>query len=194
MPPSKKPISRKPKRITPPMPPMYVRRYSSPRPLTPYRYYTPQRPPLPKKTLLNRSQNSLKTIAPYVALVTSLLTLYYTGKKVYGVGKNIERGWKRFSPTDVSTAKKILNGDASRYQVVEAIKEIQEIEKIKGKSSLTSNVANKLYNKLNKIDLMKKITEPNRVLAMKKKIQNEKNEKERRNKNPWEYFNGNNLT
>ena len=161
MPPRKKPTSRKPKRVMKPSTPIYVR-YSTPRPRTPL--------PPPKKTLLERSQNITQKIKPYLAVAAILLTVYATGKQIYGVGKNVAWGWKRFRPVDVSTAEKILNGNPSRYQVIKALKGVDEIERIKGESPLTLNVGNRLHKQLRKIELMNKITEKTNMNALRNQI------------------------
>ena len=164
MPPRKKPTSRKPKRVMKPSTPIYVQ-YPTPLPPT-------------KKTLLERSQNVVGKIKPYVAIVSFLIATYITGKQLYGIGKDASWLSKKIRPADVSRVNDIIAKGGGRFEIERERRRIQkDIETNAFKKSnypILTNAVRRLDEALRDHNLRQEITKENRKKNLRKEINNNK--------------------
>ena len=169
MPPRKKPTSRKPKRVMKPSTPMYVQ-YPTPRPRTPL--------PPPKKTLLERSQNVVGKIKPYVAIVTFLIGTYIAAKQLYGIGKNASWLSKKIRPADVSRVNNIIAKRGGRFELEQERKRIQkDIETNAFKKSnypILTNAIRRIDQGIRDHNLRQEITKENRKKNLRKEMNDNK--------------------
>ena len=165
MPPRKNPVSRK-KKTTPRVVPHYL----------PYRYITPLRPqtplPPPKKTLLEKSQNVIQKIKPYVAIVTFLIGTYIAAKQLYGIGKNASWLSKKIRPADVSKVNDIIAKRGGRFELEQERRRIQkDIDTNAFKKSnypILTNAIRRIDDGLRDHNLRQEITKENRKNILRK--------------------------
>lgn len=141
--------------------------------------HTPPHPVPPReKTLLDRYEKAARQLKSYLAVVALLLALYTTGKKIYGLSTNVAWGLKKIRPIDVSKIEKILDGNHRNFEYDDAIKELNDLQKIKGPSKIITNAKRKLYNAKNNYQLRKEIIRANKKVQMTKEFESEKKKKQ----------------